>query len=124
MLAASHGETSSQRILPELIVVFSTFGAPSFSLARFLPHTSKLQDLTDAPLGLHWPADLMYWIDTSQQPTDSYTCQTDTCKSWALLQKLLSLQPFQRKYLFKYLKVFPFEETPWRGQEGLEDLSK
>lgn len=67
-------------------------------------------------LRLHWPEDLIYWVYTGEQPTDSHTWLTDFCKSWALLQKLLSLQLFQRKYLFTRLKVFL-----WRNfVEGLK----
>lgn len=122
MQAASHSKMSRQWILLKLIVVVSTSRAPSLGLAGLLPQTSKSQDLRDALLGLHWPVDLIYWVEISQQPRASHTWPKDACKSWALLQELLSLQPFQRKYLFKSLKVLPFEETSQRGWWGLEDL--
>ena len=99
MPAASHSKTSRQQILPKLTVAVSTSRAPALGLAGLLPQTSKPQDLRDALLGLHWPADLIHWVDTGQQPMDSHTWPTDSCKSWALLQELLSLQLFQRKYL-------------------------
>lgn len=81
MSAASHSKTSSQQILPNLIVVVSNFRATSLGLARLLSQTSKLQDLKDALLGLHWPTDLIYGVDTGQQPMDSHTWPTDSCKS-------------------------------------------
>lgn len=67
-------------------------------------------------LHLHWPEDLRYWVYTGKQPADSHTWLTDSCESWALLQELLSLQLFQRKYLFKSPKV-----SLWRKLvEGLK----
>lgn len=110
MPAASHSKISCQRILPKLIVVVSTLRAPSLGLAGLLPQTSNRQDLRDSVLGLPWPADLIYWVDTGQQPMDSHTWPTESCKSWALLQKPLSLQPFQRKYLFKVSESFPLKK--------------